>query len=203
MNNQMNPCRDRNNTLVIFAHTEQWLTPHGFPWKSESAQKGKAVISGRLDPEWRDLLISFGQAVKRYLHCSAIYVQAVSLKGSLSVSHSHVSCGGEGEEVVFHLQAILFSLLWVTKIWLKPDIRVLVLSCSCLKKEKGIWNESWEGTRVDDVSSGFLLMPCMWHGRKGEFAKDDTLRAVALTKGRKKHVAVFRDSCSQRVLYSQ
>lgn len=37
-------------------------------------------------------MISYGQAVKGYLHCSDTDVQAVSLKGSLSVSHWHVSC---------------------------------------------------------------------------------------------------------------
>lgn len=155
------------------------------------------MISVRLNPEWRNLQISYGQAIKGYLHCSAIDVQARSLKSSLT----DVSCWKNLQLV--HLQTILFSLLWVIKIWLKPDIRVLILSCNCLKKEKGMWNESWKGTRVDDVSSGFLLMPCMWCIRKGKCAKDDELRAVALTNNHKKHVAVFVDSRSQKFFYSQ
>lgn len=57
-------------------------------------------------------MISYGQAVKGYLHCSDTDVQAVSLKGSLSVSHWHVSClKKKKKEVVLHLQTILFPLL--------------------------------------------------------------------------------------------
>lgn len=55
------------------------MTLHGFPWKSESTQEGGAVISARLDPEGRKLLVSFGPAVKGYLPCSAVDVQAVFL----------------------------------------------------------------------------------------------------------------------------
>lgn len=92
---------------------------------------------------------------------------------------------------VLHLQTN--TLLWFTSIWLKPDIRVLILSCNCLKKEKERWNESWKGTREDDVSSVFLLMCCRCD-RNGELSKDDPLRAVVFTNGQKNQIHALGDS---------
>lgn len=74
----MNLYRESSNSLVICGHTEQCLTLHGFPWKSQSIQEGEAVISAILEPEGRNLLINFGQEVKGYWYCSADD-QAVSL----------------------------------------------------------------------------------------------------------------------------
>lgn len=71
--------RESSNSWVICGYTEQCLTLHGFPWKSQSTQEGEAVISATLEPEGRNLLMNSGQAVKGYWYCSVVGVQVVSL----------------------------------------------------------------------------------------------------------------------------
>lgn len=71
--------RESRNRSVICGHTEQGLTLHGLPWKSQSTQEGEAKISAKLEPERGNLLIIFGQAVEGYLYCHAVDVQAVSV----------------------------------------------------------------------------------------------------------------------------